>query len=232
MGREQDAIAWEEWKQNPNGANLHKVLQALDPLIQSEVNRWAGGLARPLVEIEAKRLAVEAIETYRPNMGAALATHVTNRMKKLSRLTYTHQAAARTPEYQTLQYNTFRNAELALEEKFGRPPTSDEMTDELGWSKPYLSKFQKTMRSEFVESGGPIPMFDTTSDDAQMIDYIYNDLAPKQKFIFHHTTGYAGSPILTNPQLMKKTKLTQGQLSYQKRLIINKISDTTGGGIG
>jgi DNA-directed RNA polymerase specialized sigma subunit len=231
MGREQDLIAWQEWRQNPNAASLHKVLMALDPLIQNEVNRWAGSLARPLVEIEAKKLAVEAIETYRPNMGAALATHVTNRLKKLSRLTYTHQAAARTPEYQTLQYNSFRNAELHLEERFGRPPTADELTDELGWSKPYLSKFQKTMRSEFAESGGQIPIFDQTSDDSKMIDYIYNDLAPKQKFIFQHTTGYSGSPILTNKQLMQRTKFTQGQLSYQKRLLIDKIHSTTGGGV-
>lgn len=231
MGREQDLIAWQEWKQNPNAASLQRVLMSLDPLIQSEVNRWSGSLSRPLVEIEAKKLAVEALETYRPNMGAALGTHVTNRLKKLSRLSYTYQAAARTPEYQTLQYNSYRNAELALEEKHGRPPTADEMTDELGWSKPYLSKFQKTMRSEMTESGGQTPIFDQTSDDAQVIDYIYNDLAPTQKFIFQHTTGYAGSPILTNKQLMKKTKLTQGQLSYQKRLLIDRIRDTTGGGV-
>lgn len=231
MGREQDFLAWQEWKQNPNAANLQKVLQSLDPLIQSEVNRQAGTLARPLVELEAKRLAAEAIETYRPTAGAALGTHVTNRLKKLSRLNYTHQAAARTPEYQTLQYNTYRNAEISLEEKFGRSPTVDELTDELGWSKPYLNKFQRTMRSEFTESGGVAPIFDVPSDDAKVIDYIYNDLEPKQKFIFQHTTGYSGVPILTNRQLMKKTKLTQGQLSYQKRLLINKINDVTGGGI-
>ena len=152
-------------------------------------------------------------------------------MKKLHRLVTTYRSAARTPEYQALQYNSFRNAELGLEERLGRPPTADELTDELGWSKPYLSKFQKTMRSEYVESGGQIPIFDQTSDDAKMIDFIYNDLEPTQKFIFQHTTGYAGSPVLTNKQLMKKTKLTQGQLSYQKRLLVNKISDVTGGGI-
>ncbi len=49
--------------------------------------------------------------------------------------------------------------------------------------------------------------------------------------IFEHTTGYGGAPLLRNPQLMTKMKMTQGQLSYQKRLLVNQIQKLTGGGI-
>jgi hypothetical protein len=203
----------------------------LNPVIQKEVNRWQGTLARPLLELEAKRLAAEAIQSYSPTRGAALATHVTNRLKKLSRISYTHQNIARLPEYQTLKYHTFQSAQADLEDRFGRPPTADEMADQLGWSRPFLTRYQKSLRREFLESGEPPPIFDSPSDDAHLIDFVYNDLSPMQKTIFQHTTGYSGAPVLSNPELMKKLKLSQGQLSYQKRLLVNKVSKLTGGGI-
>jgi len=231
MGREQDLIVWREWKRMPTPQNLDTVLKQLDPIIQTEVNRWSGTLARPLLEIEAKRLAAEAIHSYRPGGGAALATHVTNRLKKLSRQLYTHQDVARIPEYQRIKYNTFVSAQAKLEDKFGRPPTTNELTDELGWTRPYLQRFQKSIRREFLESGDPPPMFESTSDDSGLIDFVYNDMSPQDKLIFQHTTGYGGSSVLNNAQLRKKLKLTQGQLSYRKRKLIDDISAATGGGI-
>ena len=233
MGRQEDAVAWREWQRDPTSHRMGNVLGQLNPLIQKEVNRWSGtySLARPLLELEAKRLAAEAIHSYSPTRGAALATHVTHRLKKLSRLPYTHQNIARLPEYQTLKFHTYHSAKAELEDKFGRDPTADELADQLGWSRPFLTRFQTSLRKEFLESGEPPPIFDRPSDDAQTIDFVYNDLSPAQKTIFQHTTGYSGSPILTNPQLMKKLNLSQGQLSYQKRLLVNKVSLLTGGGI-
>ncbi len=234
MGRrEDDTNAWKAWQGNPNSRNMGNVLGQLNPLIQKEVNRWSGtySLARPLLELEANRLAAEAIHSYNPQRGAALATHVTNRLKKLSRLPYTHQNLARLPEHQTLKFHTYHSAKAELEDKFGREPTADELTDQLGWSRPYMTRFRKSLRREFLESGDPVPIFDRPSDDAQTIDFVYNDLSPMQKIIFEHTTGYSGAATLSNPQLMKKLKLSQGQLSYQKRLLINKVSNLTGGGI-
>jgi len=234
MGRrEEDARAWKTWQVNPSSANMGGVLNQLNPLIQKEVNRWSGNysLARPLLELEANRLAAEAIQSYSPNRGAALATHVTNRLKKLSRLPYTHQNVARLPEHQTLKFHAFHSAKADLEDKFGRDPTSDELSDQLGWSRPFLTRFQKSLRKEFIESGDVVPIFDSPSDDVQTIDFIYNDLSPIQKKVFEHTTGYGGVATLSNPQLMKKLNLSQGQLSYQKRMLVNKISSLTDGGI-
>lgn len=234
MGRrEEDLRTWTAWQGNPNKRNMGVVLKQLNPLIQKEVNRWSGNysLARPLLELEANRLASEAVNTYSPQRGAALATHVTNRLKKLSRLPYTHQNLARLPEHQTLKFHSFHSAKAELEDKLGREPTSSELTDELGWTRSYMSRFQKGMRKEFLESGDPVAIFDSTSDDSQTIDFIYNDMSPMQQKLFEHTTGYGGMPTLTNPQLMRKLKLSQGQLSYQKRLLVNKISDLTGGGV-
>lgn len=226
---QKDVALWREWKRNPSPMNLQRLLDQLNPVVQRAVNQWSGSLARPALELEAKNLAREAIETYRPTGGASLATHVTNRLKKLSRLSYTHQNLARIPEYQTLKFHTYTSAQAQLQDELGREPTSAELADQLGWSGSAVSAFQRNLRQEFIESGDTPPIFDERPDDSGMIDYIYYDLAPVQQKIFEHTTGYQGAQVLNNPQIMKKLKLTQGQLSYQKRLMTNRIENIMSG---
>jgi DNA-directed RNA polymerase specialized sigma subunit len=232
--KEKDMELWKNWKKKPTDSNAAVLLHQVNPLVQKEVNKWSGGngtLARPALELEGKRLAMEAIHTFRPTGGAALGTHVTNRLRKLSRINYTHQNLARLPEYKTRKFHTHNVAKSALEDRLGREPTVDELSSELKWAKPFLQDFQKSMRKEHVESGVPAPIFDLDSGEKGTVDFVYNDLSPTQKTIFEHTTGYGGVATMRNPQLMKKLKMTQGQLSYQKRLLVNRIHDLTGGGI-
>ena len=229
MGRERDKGIWEQWKRAPTDSNLQSVLRQLNPLIQREVNKWTGTLARPLLELEAKRLATEAVRSFDPNRGAALGTHVANRLKKISRISYTYQNVARMPEYQTLKFHTYNLAESSLKDKLGRDPTSSEMSDALGWSSNYLQNFQRGLRREFVESGDLPPFFGTATGEMATIDFLYNDFSPMQKKIFEHTTGYRGARRLDNPGLMKRLHMTQGQLSYQKKLLVNKIEKTMSG---
>lgn len=226
---QRDVELWREWKRSPTPMNLQRLLDQLNPVIQRAVNQWTGSLARPALELEAKTLAKEAIESYRPTGGASLATHVTNRLKKLSRLSYQHQNLARIPEYQQLKFNTYATAQAQLQDDLGRDPTSVELADQLGWSEPAVAKFQQNLRQEFIESGETPPIFDERPEDSGMIDYIYYDLAPIQQKIFEFTTGYQGAPTLSNPEIMRKLKLTQGQLSYQKRLMTNRIENIMAG---
>lgn len=225
-----DTQAWRAWKKQPNDATLQAVMDRLNPIVQSEVNRWAGTLARPALELDAKRLTVEALQSFSPTGGAALATHVSNRLKKLSRLSYTHQNVARLPEYQTLKFRTFTDATNKLTDKFGRDPTHAEMADELQWSRPAVKNFQSSLRREFIESGETPAFFNDRDEDDSTVDYVYHDLSPQQKKIFEHTTGYGGAKVMSNPELIKKFKLTQGQLSYQKRLLVNHFEKVMPGG--
>lgn len=218
-----DLAAWKQWNKSHQDQDLRNVLQNLDPLIQSEVNRWQGSLARPLLELEAKRLAVEAIHSFSPRGGAALGTHTTNQLKKLSRLVYTHQNVGRIPEYNVLKIQSYNTSQEKLKDSLGRSPTAQELAEDLRWSKKQLSQFQRNLRKEYVESGETPPIFDTNSGQSGMVDFVYNDLPTVHKKIFEHTTGYGGAKILSNEELMKKLKLTQGQYSYQKRQLINKV---------
>lgn len=233
---ERDLAAWQTWKKSPTDQNLSEVLKLVDPLVQREVNKWSGTLARPLLETEGRRLAVEAFQSYNPNMGAALGTHVANSLLKMSRLSYAHQNVARLPENKMLAFHTYNVAHAQLSDELGRTPTVDELADNLGWSVPHLTDFRKQIsRRELLESGGTStgegnagPMFDTEETD-HTVHFIHHDLPPVQKSIFEHLTGYGGTPILSNNEIQKKLKLTQGQYSYQKQKLLAHVESVVGG---
>ena len=227
--KERDIELWEKYKANPSPYTLEPLMRQLDSLIQNEVNKWSGAIARPVLEAKAKQLALEAIKSYDPDAGAALSTHVVNRLKKLSRQVYTHQDAVRVPEYKKLKIHAYFRGEKELMNQHGREPTSQELADHLGWAPSTLADVQRAMRPELIQSedvGGGLferqSVWGSDTDDG-MIDMIYYDLDPIDKLIFEHSTGYGGKPELSNKEIMQKTGLTQGQLSYRKRKIVDKI---------
>jgi DNA-directed RNA polymerase specialized sigma subunit len=233
---EKDIAAWRAWKKAPTDASLSALLHQVDPLIQREANSWQASLARPLLEAEGKRLAVMAFNNYDPDRGAALGTHVANYLKKMSRLAYANQNVARLPENKMLMFHTYNVGHAQLSDQLGRAPTTDELADHLGWSMKHLTTFQRqTAHQEILESGGnaedesnPVSSVEAEKSD-HMVDFIHHDLPPSQKAIFEHLTGYGGTKTLSNQQVMKKLKMTQGQYSYQKRLLVQHLEKVTAG---
>jgi len=229
--QEQDLALWRKWKQAPTDANASALLKSIDPLIQRETNKWSGSLARPLLETEGKRLAMEAFHSYDPNRGAALGTHVVNQLQRMSRLSYANQNAARLPENKMLQFHAFTMGHATLQDELGRAPTSDELSDHLGWSNKHLTKFRTEIgHQELLESGGiegsSAGTF-TAEESDHTVDFIHHDLSPRQKAIFEHLTGYGGAEILSHRQIQKKLSITQGQYSYDKAKLITHVGNVT-----
>lgn len=230
--KDKDRELWEKWNRSRSPQDLQLVVNQLGPIIAREVNRWSGSLARPTLESKAKALAVQAIKSYNPAMGTALSTHVTNRLQKLSRTVYTHTQAARLPEHKAVAMTTFSAAHEMLRSELGRPPTALELSEHLGWSMARTSEFQKAFeRKELLTSGEFNPSSFAVNDYEQdpMVDFVYHDMSPDNKLLFEHVTGYGGAKVLSNNDLMNKFQLTQGQLSYRKRKLINLVKDAMGG---
>lgn len=232
---EKDFALWRAWKQSPTDMNLSALLKQIDPLIQRETNKWSGTLARPLLETEGKQLAVEAFKTYDPARGTGLGTHVVNALLKMSRLSYANQNVARLPENKMLKFHSYNLAHSELQDNLGRAPTVDELSDHLGWSIPRLTAFRKQIgHQELLESGGTSASdggaFSTANEDEldHTVDFIHHGLPPVQKAIFEHLTGYGGTSQISNSAIQKKLSLTQGQYSYQKKLLIDHVAKVTG----
>lgn len=215
-----DAELYAKWKRTQMPSDLEALLKNLNPLIQSEVNRRSGTLARELLVIQAKKLAVDAIRNFNPNMGVKVSTHVTNQLQKLSRVNYAHQNAARIPEHSMLQFHTVTIATEDFMADNGREPSHEELSDALKWSPKKLEQFKRDFsRGELLESiDTPSDLFVQETHDPR-VHYVYTSLSPRQQKIFEYTTGYGGGKRLKNPKIQEKLGITIGVLSYEKTKI-------------
>jgi DNA-directed RNA polymerase specialized sigma subunit len=226
--QETDLALWKEWKQTKNPVTLEKLLNQLQPLIQSEVNKWGQAVPPAALGAKARLLAVDALDSYNPNMGATIGTHVASRLRKLSRSVYPYMNVARIPENQQLFYHTYNVAKNTLSDQLGRHPTTDEMADHLGWTPKKITTFQRAFdRRELVESEGAT--YEIQEDDG-MVDFYHFGLTPVDKPLFEDIIGYKGKSSMNNTQLMKKYNMTQGQLSYKKRKFIDDLQRIQKGG--
>ena len=232
---EQDLALWRRWKSAPSDEHASALLRQVHPLIQREVGKWAGTLARPLLETEGKRLAMHAFHNFDPTRGAQLGTHVVNQLQKVSRLSYANQNVARLPENKMLQFHAYHLGHEKLQDDLGRAPTTDELADHLGWSMGHIEAFRKDIgRRELLESGGTEGSeAGLHADDAQdhLVDFIHHDLPPMQKGIFEHLTGYRGAEVLSNQAIQQKLGLTQGQYSYVKAKLMTHVEAVSSGKI-
>lgn len=222
----EDLELWKKYKQNPSIENRSALLKRFDGVIQGQVNKWAGPVSRDVLVSKAKLLAIEGFNSYNPNAGTALATHITNCLLPLSRTVYTYQNTARMPENITLKLNTYNTAVSEFKTLNGREPTTDELHNELGWSAPELQRISSYNRRDLVESGAEVSgrFFEQDEDDSDVIlGGLYFELLPEEKVLFEHITGYNNAPVLSNTELSNKLGINIAQLSYKKKLLKQKI---------
>lgn len=222
--QQKDMDLWKSWKKTNDSQTLSSLLDRLQPLIYREVNKWQYTIPAPALMSKGRMLTVEALKSYNPNMGAAIGTHVTSRLRKLSRHVYPYQNIARLPENKQLLYNTFESAKGKLYDDLGREPTVEEIGDELSWTPKKVRDFNRSFsRRELVESEGAL--FDEPEAENTLVDFYYHGLAPADKVLFEDITGYGGKLPLKNTALLKKYSMSQGQLSYKKRKFIEDIKN-------
>ena len=229
--KDMDLELWKQYKQTKSNIVRDKLLARLDGIIQNYVNKWVGTINRSILYSKAKILAIKSFDTYDPNKGTALATHVTNSLAPLSRVVYTYSNTARLPENITLKVNSYNQAKDYLVNTLGRDPTVDELHQELGWKAKDINRMESYFHRDLTESVGEVgdDFFKSFDDeDISTLSAIYYDLTPNEKLLFRHTTGFMGGKKMNNTELTKLLGISQAQLSYQKTLLTNKVKQITG----
>ena len=125
--KKQDIELYNAWKGSGDKQALGQLMKQLRPVIYSEVRRTSGTLPEAALSAEAKKWTIRALNTYDPNKGVAISTHVMNYLPKVRRLNYKYQNSARLPENLQLQFTEFRNATSHLETTLNREPTDEEI---------------------------------------------------------------------------------------------------------
>ncbi len=215
-----DIELWRAWKDDPSPETLNPLMKQIQPIVIKESNKWLqSGINPVLLKNNAFSLAYESLHTYDPSK-SQLNTHVTNHLKKMSRYVLQHQNAIRVPEEKTYDYRKFIKAKEELEQELGREPSAMEMKDKLGFGDK-ISAYHPLVEhfySKATEAGGS-PVMEELSMDATALALLHNSLNPAQKYIFSHSYGYKGAPILQNQAIAKKLKISPAAVSKQKRHI-------------
>ena len=227
--KDKDVALWKQWNKSKSTSDLSKLLHQVNPLIYTVAQQYAGNIAPAILEAEAKIQAVRAFNTYNPNKGTKLSTHLMNQLKKTSRFAYKHQEIYTVPEDRRIKYHTFNSVKSHLKDKYDRDPTIEELADSLKWSNSEVKRYHNEDIKELSDSQ-PIATdsgFYKHQTDP-ITSYIYNDLAPDEKVLMESITGLNGKSPLSNKEVMRKLNMTQGQFSYAKRKLVNKLKRLRG----
>jgi DNA-directed RNA polymerase specialized sigma subunit len=138
-----------EWKKEPSPENLAKVVTALDPTINAEIQRYSG--PKPLLRSKAKLLAVNAVRTYDPNRGAHIRSWLVTQLQPLSR--YGQQLRpVHASEMAIRQAAELNRLEKEYGDMHGRNPTLPELADEVGIPVARIQKIRKQVKPVISES--------------------------------------------------------------------------------
>lgn len=115
--------------------DLTPLMKHYEPFAERKTRAVAGGarmMNQTAVKYQVKAHMVDAFNSWDPNKGAALETHLHNSTRPLHRYVAKRQNVARIPEESTYLIGKTDRATAELRDELGRDPTEQEVAARLG----------------------------------------------------------------------------------------------------
>jgi RNA polymerase primary sigma factor len=225
-------LEYDTWKQSPTPQNLAPLMQALDPVINAEIQRFTG--PKPLLRGRARALAVKAIRSYDPTAGAQLKSWVVTQLQPLSR--YTHQLKpVHAPEVAIRQAAEVNRQRQELSEELGYEPSVEELADKTGLSVKRVNYVQKIVRPTIAEGSMSESAEEDNTPTAPGVsqlhkltvaeEAVFDSLSPRDQMIFDWKTGKHGKVQLSNQEIAKRLGVTPALISQRSQQIALQIHE-------
>ena len=231
-----DLQAWEQWKQNPTHENMDQLMTRFDPVFKSKARTWKAPNVNQAAFLTNLRInAVDAFQTYDPNRGAALRTHLENRLQKAKRFNIQHQNYAYQPEGQVEHIGRINRAQDLLREELGRDPTSSEIAQHINptlrsnaqLTPAKVTRILKGQRKDIIGStfeSDPTPF--AIQREREVIGLLRPNLTPDQQQVFDHLYGQNGKDQVTSTtQLSQILGKSPSQISRLRTGILQKFEE-------
>ena len=233
LRRQQEMELWSSYKAG-NKKSLSPLLSSFDPLLQQQVNRYsAAPIPREALETEARMLAVKAFDTYDPNKGAQLNTHVTNHLKHLQRYTLKYHNIGAIPDTRGIKISRYQNVFSNLTEELNREPSILELSDALQMPPIEVERLQIELRKDLtIQEAGDSEegFFDYSggiSEDATLktaIEYVIFDSAPEDQKIIEATFGI-GQPRKSVAEISLMLGKPESYVRKRLKMLAEKIKE-------
>jgi DNA-directed RNA polymerase specialized sigma subunit len=205
--------------------DVNKLIQDHKRLIESEAAKYSQFVPSSVVQAEAYRIARKAADSYDPKSGNQFSTHLTNQLKKLSRISTTYGNIARLPEKRQFELTRLNHAEQSLKDELGREPSVEELSTATGFGLHTVKHLLTNRKKEVnIENLAYTPVFIDNNND-EWIHFVYQDLPPRDKTIFEHKIGWAGKQELSNEELAKKLGISPSTVNNRVRMISAKLAE-------
>lgn len=226
--KQEELELWKRWKAGDSKAQ-NKLIKSLDPLLQQQVNRYFHpNIPRSALEMESKKLALDAFKTYDPNK-SALNTHVTNHQKHLQRYVLNFVNLGKIPENRALAVGKFQKIKQNLMEDLGREPTLVELADELKWPTQEVERMESELRKDLALTAGDEEegffehVLHETEDIPEALEFVYHEATPEDKLILEYYWGLGGKQQI-GPNI-KEISFKIGKPDFYVRRRIKKLGD-------
>lgn len=224
---EKDMQLWNQWQQGgKKPEDLEPLMKQIDPLVRRASNVYAGkvNIPKSAIHAEFQIQAMNAFNTFNPNRGASLGTHVTWQLKKGKRFISTYQNIGRIPETRIHSITTFKNARDELQDQLGREPAAHEIADRLKWPVNQVSAMELELRKEVPTSTLQADMSSIKpSREAEVLRLIQYDLSPEEKVVYEHLLGVNGKPQLKPGEIAMRLNMSPSKVSRIKDSIGSKV---------
>ena len=223
---------YDAWMVDPSPDNMAKVVESLEPAINSEIQRYSG--PKPLLRSKAKTLAIQAVKKYDPSRGAQLRSWVVTQMQPLSR--YGQQLrpihASEMAIRQAAELNRVSNE---LSDDIGHIPTHEELADETGLSVKRIKMLRRTvipvvsegtLAGNVTEDEGPnLPGTNQSNVLGNAEEIVYDSLNDRDKSIYDWKIGKHGKSVLSNMEIAKRLGVTPALISQRSEQVASQIRD-------
>lgn len=201
---DQQRLMYDTWLKEQKEEQLHALMESLSPLLKREVERYSRYPVAPnVLWTQANLLAKKAIESYDPNKGAALSTHVVHGLKPLHRYVTENANVKYVPEAVRRHYGTVEEAQRRLSTSLGRAPTYEEIGADLKMPAQNVERimFAKAPESNLGETD--VGETDITADtwrqaQADRLAYLRAELQGNERKAFDMLLGRQGRPPISN----------------------------------
>lgn len=218
---------WHAWDQSGRQPELLRPLvDSLQPLVKHRSRIFENkvrDIPPPVIQSEFRKQLVGALETFDPNKGK-MNTYITNRLMKANRFINTYQNPARIVETRIYKITELKNAEDRLQQKLGRTPTAQEISDHMQMPVSDVTSLQKEMRSAYPAGrfGQADPASFTPSRAKEVMRLLPMELSPEENSVFERVYGTKGNREMSTGDIARELNMSAPKVSRLKLSIAQK----------
>lgn len=229
-----ETVETPQWQPPSDPMALRQAVRDLEPTIQQTLSN-IGIQNDPYLHSQARVLTAKAVQTYDPSRGATLPTWVNRQLMPLRRMKRESQQSITMPESIQLDAYKLMSSERELEDRLGREPTLEELSEEAGVAIPRIKKvrrrnIQTPADQQFVggaggtEEGVSSPGYSEPDWVGEAADYVYTESDYVDKKILEHKMGYAGAEEMDGQTLAVKLGVSPSQISRRAAKLAYKMN--------